>query len=46
MKPVGALGGAREVTVAINKPPQRQAGQMVGSVEELVEKLVTEAKAL
>lgn len=36
----------REVTVAVNKPPQRQAGQMVGSIEELVEKLATEAKVL
>lgn len=35
-----------ETTVAINKPPSRQAGQMVGSVEELVEKLATEAKVL
>ena len=36
----------RELTVAVNKPPQRQAGQMVGSIEELVEKLATEAKVL
>lgn len=35
-----------ETTAAINKPPSRQAGQMVGSVEELVEKLATEAKVL
>lgn len=27
-------------------PPQREAGQLVGSVEELVEKLATEAKVL
>lgn len=41
-----AVAGARETTVAINKPPQRKAGQIVGSVEELVEKLATEAKVL
>lgn len=35
-----------EQTVAINRPPQRQAGQMVSSIEELVEKLATEAKVL
>ena len=49
VKTLGDLGitnSALETTVAINKPPQRQAGQRVGSVEELVEKLATEAKVL
>jgi len=41
---VESQGG--ESTVAVNKPPARKAGQMVGSVEELVEKLATEAKVL
>jgi electron transfer flavoprotein beta subunit len=35
-----------ETTVAVQKPAARKAGQMVGSVDELVEKLVTEAKVL
>lgn len=43
---LGIKDSAIEQTVAINKPPQRQAGQKVGSVEELVEKLATEAKVL
>lgn len=43
---LGITNSALETTVAINKPPQRQAGQRVGSVEELVEKLATEAKVL
>ena len=49
VKTLDALGISnpnRESTIAINKPPQRQAGQMVGSVEELVEKLASEAKVL
>jgi electron transfer flavoprotein beta subunit len=49
VKTLGDLGitaTALETTVAVNKPPQRQAGQRVGSVEELVEKLATEAKVL
>jgi electron transfer flavoprotein beta subunit len=49
VKSLGDLGieaSAQETTVAINKPPERAAGQMVGSVEELVEKLATEAKVL
>lgn len=41
---VSSAGG--EQTVTINRPPQRQAGQIVGSVDELVEKLATEAKVL
>jgi electron transfer flavoprotein beta subunit len=43
---LGINNAGLEATVAINKPPQRQAGQKVGSVEELVEKLATEAKVL
>lgn len=43
---LGISNAGGEATVAINKPPQRQAGQKVGSVEELVEKLATEAKVL
>jgi electron transfer flavoprotein beta subunit len=43
---LGVENPNRELTAAINKPPQRQAGQMVGSIEELVEKLATEAKVL
>jgi electron transfer flavoprotein beta subunit len=46
---LGQLGMAPskgEATVAIQKPAARKAGQMVGSVEELVEKLATEAKVL
>lgn len=43
---LGVENPNREITVAINKPPDRKAGQMVGSVEELVEKLATEAKVL
>jgi electron transfer flavoprotein beta subunit len=43
---LGITNAGSEATVAINKPPQRQAGQKVGSVEELVEKLATEAKVL
>jgi electron transfer flavoprotein beta subunit len=43
---LGVENQNRETTAAINKPPQRQAGQMVGSIEELVEKLATEAKVL
>lgn len=43
---LGLANAGLESTVAVNKPPQRQAGQKVGSVEELVEKLATEAKVL
>jgi electron transfer flavoprotein beta subunit len=43
---LGISNAGQESTVAINKPPQRKAGQKVGSVEELVEKLATEAKVL
>jgi electron transfer flavoprotein beta subunit len=35
-----------ETTVAVHKPAARKAGQMVHSVDELVEKLATEAKVL
>ncbi len=41
---VSSAGGER--SAAVNKPPARAAGQKVGSVEELVEKLATEAKVL
>ena len=41
---VGSAGG--EATVAVKQPPARAAGQIVGSVEELVTKLATEAKVL
>jgi electron transfer flavoprotein beta subunit len=43
---LGVTNPERETTVAVHKPPGRIAGQMVGSIEELVEKLATEAKVL
>ncbi len=43
---LGVATADREKAVAVNKPPARKAGQMVGSVEELVTKLATEAKVL
>ena len=33
-------------TVGLNMPPQRQAGVIVGSVDELIEKLANEAKVI
>ncbi|MCA9681172.1 MAG: electron transfer flavoprotein subunit beta/FixA family protein [Myxococcales bacterium] len=41
---VASAGGER--TAAVNKPPERKAGQMVDSVATLVDKLATEAKVL
>lgn len=43
---LGVESAGGEKTTTINKPAARAAGQMVGSVEELVEKLATEAKVL
>lgn len=43
---LGVTPSKAETTVAIHKPAARKAGQMVGSVDELVEKLATEAKVL
>ncbi|PRQ05070.1 Electron transfer flavoprotein subunit beta [Enhygromyxa salina] len=43
---LGVTSSGGEATVAVNAPPARKAGQMVGSIEELVEKLATEAKVL
>jgi electron transfer flavoprotein beta subunit len=43
---LGVAPSKAEATVKIDKPPARKAGQMVGSVDELVEKLATEAKVL
>ena len=33
-------------TVGLNMPPQRQAGVIVGSVDELIDKLANEAKVI
>lgn len=43
---LGASVGASAKFRQIAAPPKRQAGKIVGSVEELVEKLATEAKVL
>lgn len=43
---LGGAAAAREGAVAVHRPPERKAGRIVGSVEELVEKLATEAKVL
>jgi electron transfer flavoprotein beta subunit len=43
---LGVAPSNAETTVAVHKPAARKAGQMVGSVDELVEKLATEAKVL
>lgn len=43
---LGIANAGGESTVAVNKPPSRMAGQMVATIEELVEKLATEAKVL
>lgn len=43
---LGVTPTKAEATVAVHKPAARKAGQMVGSVDELVEKLATEAKVL
>jgi electron transfer flavoprotein beta subunit len=43
---LGVTNASGESTIAVNKPPGRIAGQIVASVEELVEKLATEAKVL
>jgi electron transfer flavoprotein beta subunit len=37
---------ARARILSLAEPPPRKAGQKVGSVDELVDKLVNEAKAL
>lgn len=43
---LGVQSAGTETTAGITPPPARPAGQMIGSVEELVEKLKTEAKVL
>ena len=43
---LGVESAGAEKAVGVEAPPARAAGQMVGSVEELVEKLATEAKVL
>jgi electron transfer flavoprotein beta subunit len=43
---LGAEVGIRVSRATVNRPPARQAGQIVESVEQLVEKLATEAKVL
>ena len=43
---LGVTPGGREKTETVELPPARAAGQIVESVEELVEKLSTEAKVL
>ncbi|MCA9637515.1 MAG: electron transfer flavoprotein subunit beta/FixA family protein, partial [Myxococcales bacterium] len=43
---LGVASGGSEQDVAVAAPPARKAGQMVGSVEELVEKLTKEAKVI
>ena len=43
---LGVTATQTEKTLAIHKPPQRQSGQIVDSVETLVDKLVKEAKVL
>lgn len=43
---LGVATTHNESTTGVQKPPQRAAGQIVASVDELVEKLVTEAKVL
>jgi electron transfer flavoprotein beta subunit len=39
----GVDASPRLTIVKVSEPPERKAGEMVGSVEELVEKLKTEA---
>jgi len=43
---LGLDAGSSEQEVAVAAPPARAAGQIVGSVDELVEKLTKEAKVL
>ncbi len=43
---LGVSAGAKVQTRTVVAPPKRQAGKIVASVEELVEKLATEAKVL
>ena len=43
---LGVQTASAENTVAVEPPPARAAGQMVGSVAELVDKLANEAKVL
>ena len=40
------LDAPRLVTIKVEDPPKRKAGQKVGSVAELVSKLKTEAKVI
>ncbi len=46
MGDLGVEASLKVKTVAYQNPPERQAGIMVGSVEELVDKLVNQAKVL
>ncbi len=43
---LGVVSGANEKRCGVEQPPSRPSGQMVASVEELVEKLSGEAKVL
>lgn len=43
---LGVAGDPRERILGVSRPPQRKAGQIVASVEDLVTKLATEAKVL
>ncbi len=43
---LGIVASKREATLGVTKPAARKPGQKVGSVEELVAKLATEAKVL
>jgi electron transfer flavoprotein beta subunit len=43
---LGVTPRLRAAMKSVAAPPKRQAGKLVGSVEELVEKLATEAKVL
>jgi electron transfer flavoprotein beta subunit len=48
MKPdeLGVDPAPRLTTLKVSDPPKRKAGQKVGSVAELVQKLKTEAKVI
>lgn len=43
---LGVTSAGGETTIAVDKPAGRMAGQMIATIEELVEKLATEAKVL
>ena len=43
---LGGLPKAQVEVISVNEPPVRQAGKMVGSVDELLDKLKNEAKVI